>query len=259
VHQTQLQQASIQVVVQTMGVQQGSGREHPRGISKGRIFRFGEQLNHGGGGIGAVNREDRNMCIDEPLHNEALDQLNTLQGRGRLELESSQLRLLLGQVGGRPILDLNRPQRSRSWSMGMVSTLERNEQDLQMVLELRTEDPFYSPGTMLRSRSRGHRDMASYASWLSSQGIRANIPTASIQPRLSSRLQKRALSTALGSQQQAERIQNHRSRPNGRIASGSKNVFSIPTPPPPQPIIMKITIISQNLQGLNDYRFVDLV
>jgi hypothetical protein len=61
-----------------------------------------------------------------------------------------------------PILDLNRLQESRSWSLGRSKCSEKHEYDVQMISELRTEETFYSSGTTIRSKMRGFRDVTSY-------------------------------------------------------------------------------------------------
>jgi hypothetical protein len=54
---------------------------------------------------------------------------STEQVRSRTEADSAQQQLAAPQSGIRPMLDLNRSQGSKSWSVGVVSTSERNDQD----------------------------------------------------------------------------------------------------------------------------------
>jgi hypothetical protein len=229
------EQVESQAAVHPEGIRPSLRQDNIIGGQIGQIFMFGEHPQCGRGVPTPVSKLAQGVARSA---NEGINQLeHTLnsQGRGRGESEGSQLQVTQTQTRLWPVLDLNRPQGSRSWSMGRTSTSGRNEQDLQLISELRTEGAFFSSGTTIRSRVRGYRDMTSYSGWLASQGIRTNGPGPPLQPRFSNRLQRRTSSMANGNQLRAERINQFRNRPSYGIQNAIENVSS-PQNPTPHPL-----------------------
>jgi hypothetical protein len=93
------------------------------------------------------------------------------QAREGMEEGLPQLQIMAIQVGMRLVLDLNRLQGLKLWSLGRISSSERHEHDLQVVSELQTGSTFYSSGTTFRSRVRSYRNISSMLAGLQTRGF----------------------------------------------------------------------------------------
>lgn len=155
-----------------------------------------------------------------------------------------------------PELDLNVSTTSKSVLMAIVSLQRgdgpRPQQGFQFGMEYKSEDSRYSTRTSLRGRLHSHTELVVYSRWLMGQGIRNDLPNSPLQPRFLNRLQKRELSIEASNRQRAARILQKKITPN---EAGSERTFF----PPSHRTIMKVTTISQNVQGLNDESFSDLL
>jgi hypothetical protein len=143
--------------------------------------------------------------------------------------------LMQVQDKNQPAIDLNKSHGSKSWSMGVVSTSIGIGQELQMVSELRTEGAYRSIGHPSCDRSRARHDLATYARWLASYGLRTNILGSPLRPRFSNRLQSRTISMEVSQQLHAKRIQQIRNLPSQNRVMVEEIANINLQPPPPDP------------------------